>query len=92
MPDVLVMRGLVPRWVLLVMAFVPVLHLHCRWEVVRLVVVGECVVALASPRRSVVLVAGWLWLGVDTDVSALCLASASWQCGPPSMCIVPDSV
>jgi hypothetical protein len=74
----LVPQGLVPRWVLLVLYFVLVMRFQCRWGVIHLAVVEVCVAAPASPRHSVVLVAGWLWLGADLAVSALCLANASW--------------
>ena len=77
MPVALVKRGLVSRWVFVVTAYVMALRFHCRWEVIHLVVVEVYAVDPAFPRRSVVLVAGWLWLGAGLAASALCLASAS---------------
>ncbi len=71
MHDVLVKRGLVPRWVLVVLAYVLVLRFYCRWGVSLLDVVEVCDVASAFSRRGVVMVAGWQWLDAGPSVSVL---------------------
>ena len=54
--------GLVLRLVHVVLVFVPVLQFHFRWEVILLVVVEECVAALAFPHLVRIRVVGWQWV------------------------------
>jgi hypothetical protein len=69
-PVVLVQVGLVLRLVPVVFGFVSVLPFHCHWEVIFLVVVEVCVVALSFPRHVHIHAVGWLWVDVGPSAVA----------------------